>query len=87
MAGRHLLRETARPPHTAPGDFLARPRYVGMTSGLTESADQRKSPAKAVAGPACGYAGKGGRLTFSLHKPIPPSFALHNDCGFEFRDP
>jgi hypothetical protein len=37
--------------------------------------DQRKSPAKRRTGPAFGYAG--GRLTFSLHKAIPPSFTFH----------
>ena len=37
--------------------------------------DQRKSPAKRRTGPAFGY--EGGRLTFSLHKAIPPSFTFH----------
>jgi hypothetical protein len=46
--------------------------------------DQRKSPAKRLAGPACGL--RGGRLSFSLLEEIPPFFALHKakvPCGPE----
>jgi hypothetical protein len=78
MAGRRLLRETARPPHNGPERLFGTPGYVGAEA--TEAPDQRKAPPKLWREQHVDTRG-------TAYLLVPPSFASHNDCGFAFRDP